>query len=459
MMQAALAPPQPLSATLSPVIESSDPKGGLQRESRISLPDEAKRYIANMGESPVPSPKIGGFPAEALSHMGGPPVLSSGLSPPNSSSTQPEVSPITSLINNLNPSNPSKSPLGAGGEFLDMDEADDDDDDDGDGGEGDEAEEEAEEEEEEAAEEESRAQDMQQTPPPVESPVNERPTKAAVDDFPLPPSFGPAHVPQEQAQQQPHAHAPAQVHAQTQQMQGHSLTKAQAHAYAQAHARAQAQAQAQALERQVHQDQGPSQRPREAELAPPYPQIHVGSETHSSPYLSAAGSSSTSLMNSSSSVMDSSRSLGVSQTLVGSTTTTASPAFRALPLISTDLPHTRIVVSNSSIRPNDRGKEVLSFIVEVDPGHGKEPWKVEKLFSDVIALDQRMRSSVGKNVLKKIGNLPEGKLWRDHAPAKVDQRKVYIFVQHQCYKSEPNFPGCARNISPNANRSSCEGQK
>lgn len=99
-------------------------------------------------------------------------------------------------------------------------------------------------------------------------------------------------------------------------------------------------------------------------------------------------------------------------------------AFRALPLLSSDLPHTNITVSHSFVRPNDRGKEVLSFIVFVDPGSGKDGWKVEKMYSDVLGLDQRVRSSVGKGIGKKIANLPEGKLWKDHAPAKVDQRKV-----------------------------------
>lgn len=99
-------------------------------------------------------------------------------------------------------------------------------------------------------------------------------------------------------------------------------------------------------------------------------------------------------------------------------------SFRALPLLAADLPHTQVQVTNSSIRPNDRGKDVLSFIVLVSPGPNKDSWRVEKLYSDVIALDQRMRSHVGRNVLKKIGALPEPKLWKDHAPAKVDQRKV-----------------------------------
>lgn len=101
-------------------------------------------------------------------------------------------------------------------------------------------------------------------------------------------------------------------------------------------------------------------------------------------------------------------------------------SFRALPLLTTDLPRTTITVFHSFVRPNDRGKEVLSFIVYVNPGNGKDGWKVEKMYSDVLTLDQRVRSSVGKGLGKRMANLPEGKLWKDHAPAKVDQRKVRL---------------------------------
>ncbi|PFH46114.1 hypothetical protein AMATHDRAFT_183891 [Amanita thiersii Skay4041] len=100
--------------------------------------------------------------------------------------------------------------------------------------------------------------------------------------------------------------------------------------------------------------------------------------------------------------------------------------FRALPLLPVDLPTTKIIVSHSFVRPNDRGKEVLSFVVHVSPGNGKPGWRVEKMYSDVLNLDHRVRLSVGKGVGKKIGNLPEGKLWKDHAPAKVDQRKATL---------------------------------
>ncbi|KAI0305947.1 hypothetical protein B0F90DRAFT_1814774 [Multifurca ochricompacta] len=100
--------------------------------------------------------------------------------------------------------------------------------------------------------------------------------------------------------------------------------------------------------------------------------------------------------------------------------------FRALPLLSHDLPYTRITVTNSSIRPNDRGKDVLSFVVLVDPGNQKEPYMIEKLYSDVLGLDQRIRSRYGRSIHKRIPQLPDGKLWRDHAPSRVDQRKAVL---------------------------------
>ncbi|KAI0763764.1 hypothetical protein BD413DRAFT_483510 [Trametes elegans] len=127
-----------------------------------------------------------------------------------------------------------------------------------------------------------------------------------------------------------------------------------------------------------------------------------------------------------------------SQTLVGDQQPPPSPfplplpsgptrmGFRALPLLAEDLRYTEIAVANSSIRPNDRGKEVLSFIIAVEPGRGKEGWRVEKLYSDVLGLDARVRAAVGRSAAKRLANLPEGRLWRDHAPAKVDQRKAAL---------------------------------
>ncbi|THH32396.1 hypothetical protein EUX98_g1815 [Antrodiella citrinella] len=101
--------------------------------------------------------------------------------------------------------------------------------------------------------------------------------------------------------------------------------------------------------------------------------------------------------------------------------------FRALPLLASDLARTQISISHSSIRANDRGREVLSFVIVVRPT-GKEAWKVEKLYSDVVTLDTRVRAVLGKSLTKKLANLPEGRLWKDHAPAKADQRKNALEV-------------------------------
>ena len=115
------------------------------------------------------------------------------------------------------------------------------------------------------------------------------------------------------------------------------------------------------------------------------------------------------------------------------------PHFRQLPLLVSDFPMTRVQVSHSSIRPNDRGKEVLSFVIVVDPGSGKEPWKIEKLYSDFISLDQKIRSE-NRNLTKKMPSLPDNKLWRDHAPAKVDQRKASQRIRK---KLDSTHVGCS----------------
>ena len=104
--------------------------------------------------------------------------------------------------------------------------------------------------------------------------------------------------------------------------------------------------------------------------------------------------------------------------------------YKSAKLTNDDLPHTVIRVDGSTIRSNDRGKEVLSFLIGVSV-KGKEPWKVEKLYSDVLALDGRIRVGAGKTQGKKIASLPDNKLFKDNAPAKVDQRKIALEVYFQ----------------------------
>ncbi|KAJ4473739.1 hypothetical protein J3R30DRAFT_3511370 [Lentinula aciculospora] len=315
---------------LSPAIRNP-----LSRESRISLPDEAKQYIANMGESPAPSPRAEMFK-------------------PSSSLSQSFV------------------PVSAGRakdqEFLDIEEEVDDDDDDEEGDEGgDEPDDDYEVVDPSSASAQtftpsaSAGSSQDQLPgqlgssstsfpgpftqaPPARSSSN-RQYVAESNDFSLPPSTMPPH----------HAEARAEAAYQRQLIGNTSAQRSN--------------------------DDLRSQRLDTQNISPP-------TQSNASP----------------------------------------SPAgfFRALPLLPTDLPHTKINVSHSFVRPNDRGKEVLSFIVYVHPGKGKEGWKVEKMYSEVLNLDQRVRSSVGKSVGKKIATLPEGKLWKDHAPAKADQRKAVL---------------------------------
>ncbi|TDL23658.1 RhoGAP-domain-containing protein [Rickenella mellea] len=99
--------------------------------------------------------------------------------------------------------------------------------------------------------------------------------------------------------------------------------------------------------------------------------------------------------------------------------------FRQMPLLDTDLKNATAQVIGSHIRANDKGKEVLSFVISVGV-IGKDGWTIEKFYSDVLALDSRLRQRCSRNTVKKIAPLPDNKLFKDHAPAKVDQRKKIL---------------------------------
>ncbi|KAG9014360.1 hypothetical protein FRB94_012766 [Tulasnella sp. JGI-2019a] len=135
-----------------------------------------------------------------------------------------------------------------------------------------------------------------------------------------------------------------------------------------------------------------------------------------------------------------------------------SPVFKATRLSTSDLPYTKIKIYGSNIKTNDRGKEVLSFLFTVWPaGDGTPPpnanpavrksgpsptgppeqWQVEKLYSEVLALDASVRGRLGKSGSKKLAPLPDAKLFKDHAPAKVDQRKIMLETYMQSLISVP----------------------
>jgi RalA-binding protein 1 len=338
----------------------------LSRESRVSLPDEAKQYIANMTDSPVTSPLIDAF------------VAKFGPTPrgghPQSQIPETTDGPIFSRA-----ISEEDSPGGTK-EFLDMRDEEDEDED-GDDDESDITVPDADADGETlfvSSPRESQVQEPQQSE--LSGNLQERHDNPhpTVDEFPLPPSN-----PQLQGQQ---------VVTQAQMLQ-----QAHMHGYT------------------------------TSQIRHPNPVLMTSADARHQQPLNSAPPSYTSADR-----LETPQFLGQSHQHQQSShmdshqqpLQTVPASFRALPLLPSDLLHTTIAVSHSFVRPNDRGKEVLSFIVCVDPGQGKGGWKVEKMYSDVLGLDQRVRSSVAKGIGKKIANLPEGKLWKDHAPAKVDQRKV-----------------------------------
>ncbi|KAG8741476.1 hypothetical protein FRC10_002844 [Ceratobasidium sp. 414] len=119
-----------------------------------------------------------------------------------------------------------------------------------------------------------------------------------------------------------------------------------------------------------------------------------------------------------------------------SQTTTTMSAPRLTPF---DMMTVVIAVPMSHIRANERGKEVLSFVIEVvlDPSVDREGWKIEKLYSDVLALDVKVRQLLGRSALKKIAPLPDAKLFKDNAPSKVDQRKSMLQAYLQTVLQAP----------------------
>ncbi|QRW02916.1 Rho GTPase-activating protein 21-B [Ceratobasidium sp. AG-Ba] len=126
----------------------------------------------------------------------------------------------------------------------------------------------------------------------------------------------------------------------------------------------------------------------------------------------------------------------MARTQSSQTTTTTMSAPHLTPF---DIGSAAITVPISHIRANDRGKEVLSFVIEIvlDPSVEREGWKIEKLYSDVLALDVRVRQSLGRSALKRIAPLPDAKLFKDNAPSKVDQRKAMLQAYLQTVLQAP----------------------
>ncbi|KAJ1032567.1 hypothetical protein NDA16_000590 [Ustilago loliicola] len=106
-----------------------------------------------------------------------------------------------------------------------------------------------------------------------------------------------------------------------------------------------------------------------------------------------------------------------------------------------------VKIQGTNYRSPDRGKESISFLITVDILHppalwglnsmaSREPtpptsWTVEKSYSDIVGLDAKLRSKVGKKASQRLAPLPDKALFKDHAPAKVDQRKALLEIYLQ----------------------------
>lgn len=104
----------------------------------------------------------------------------------------------------------------------------------------------------------------------------------------------------------------------------------------------------------------------------------------------------------------------------------------------------RVRVVSSNIRITEKHKEVVSFVVEVEvslpsspsdndlPAGATAKWRVEKLYSDILALDSAVKNKTNKQESKSMASLPDKSLFKDHAPHKSDQRKVRSCSRSLC---------------------------
>ncbi|KAG0173316.1 hypothetical protein DFQ29_007995 [Apophysomyces sp. BC1021] len=88
----------------------------------------------------------------------------------------------------------------------------------------------------------------------------------------------------------------------------------------------------------------------------------------------------------------------------------------------------KVIASNNTT--NLKGKAVASFTISVRR-NDNELWRIEKLYSDFLKLDNKLKLQ-NRSVVSKMGKLPDKALFTTHAPYKVDQRKMDVekYLQH-----------------------------
>jgi hypothetical protein len=89
----------------------------------------------------------------------------------------------------------------------------------------------------------------------------------------------------------------------------------------------------------------------------------------------------------------------------------------------------RVKVVGSLIKINDKGKEIVSFIIlisKLNNNGNEENEKIEKTYNDFVQLDTKLRNQNDKILLAKIGKLPDKSLFNSNSPTKRDQRKIEL---------------------------------
>lgn len=114
------------------------------------------------------------------------------------------------------------------------------------------------------------------------------------------------------------------------------------------------------------------------------------------------------------------------------------------------LSHTKISIPSCGVMTNEYGRDVVRFRITISispPGLPSSPlptglsqkkqWKVDKLFSDFLALDNSLRKKMGRKETKALGipSLPEAKAWKEFSMGKVDQRKARLLFGNAHFRN------------------------
>ena len=115
---------------------------------------------------------------------------------------------------------------------------------------------------------------------------------------------------------------------------------------------------------------------------------------------------------------------------------TMSRMTRPVRLVPALLPFLKVTVLNSHIRTNDRSREIISFSIflslKVPEQRIDQSWTIEKRFSDILTMDADIKARHSRSQNRKLASLPDKSLFKDHAPNKVDLRKVrFILIVRQ----------------------------